>query len=97
MNWQDYKEVDSCRYGGIGILKGDYVCTIKLQAQMLTQFRYISREEFDSFPQWKDDKDTWEKLRLRTTQWQGYYLSSEFQKCGEGYYHVKKESNEIVR
>lgn len=90
MNWQDYKEVDHCRFGGIGILAGEYVCTMKIQAQMVTQFRSISKEEFDTFPIWKDQKEVWDEFRLRTTQWQGYYLSSEFEKCGEGYHHVKR-------
>lgn len=49
MNWQDDKEIGHSSNGGIGILAGDYVCTVKMQAHMITQFRYITKEEFDSF------------------------------------------------
>lgn len=90
MNWQDYQEIDHSTYGGVGLLAGDYVCTMKIQAQMITQFRKITKEEFDTFAVWKDDKETWENLRLRTIQWQGYFLSHEFQECGKDFHHVKR-------
>lgn len=80
MNWQDYKSTSHSRLGEIGILKDQYVCVHKIQSGMASEFRLITKEEYDSFANWKDSNEFWKELNSRKVHYIGYFGHHDFRK-----------------
>ena len=55
MQWSDYKETKHHKRMGVGVLDHTYVITEQKAAGMDTYFYPISKEEHDSFDDWKDE------------------------------------------
>lgn len=80
MNWQDYKCMSHNHLDEIGLLKEDYVYVHKIQSGMTSEFRYITKDEFSSYEDWKDNTDFLKKLHLRDISYIGYFGHHEFRK-----------------
>lgn len=79
MTWQDYKRIIHGRTSSIGILDGQYVMEATTQSGMCSNFYKLSKEEYDTFEQWKDDEEKQLDMRLRGCWYRGFWGYSEFQ------------------
>ena len=60
MNWQKYRETAHCGSIGIGLLDGQYVCTMLRGSKIF--FYNIRQEAYDTFEQWNTDNAALQRL-----------------------------------
>ena len=80
MQWSDYKETKHHKRISVGVLDHTYVITEQKQGCMDTYFYPISKEEHDSFDNWKDDETKIQSLYETEPIYIGYYLTNEMRK-----------------
>lgn len=78
MTWQNYQQTKSGRLASIGILDGCYVMERKIQSGMASEFRKITKEQYDHYEDWKDDEAIINQMRCIDIWCIGYFLTSEF-------------------
>lgn len=83
MTWNDYKQIVCGKIVSIGILDGQYVMERHIQGRMASEFRKITKEEYDAYETWCEDEQVIQKMRLKDIWCIGFSYTAEFRMINE--------------